>query len=193
MCNGESCLTVWWLGWSESCDGLVRMACHAIRVLGREVLGIGFEAYTAGCSGAAVTDGLLALHSLSGAGRISASGSGALARTATAWTLLNAAWSASGALMWLLPSQSSWFEPAWRCNALVLCAFLFCSWLVVSASLSALGCGEQASRGVHCIGLAHAVAFGASTLPPAACQEFEGYVMLAGSNLALPLVTLIVL
>lgn len=166
--------------------------CDLARFFFRDLIGVGFVAGPTPCLGAAVTDALLALHSLSGAFRISRHGF-ALSRTATAWTLCNTAWSGSGALMWLLPPSSAWFEHAWRFNALMVGVFVGATWMLVRASMDAIGCSRAMSRILLCIALVHGAVVCASTVMPSSCADFEDFIMFSGFSVSLPVQTLILL
>jgi len=169
------------------------MACLATRFIFRDLIGVGFVAGPTPCVGAAVTDGLLALHSISGAVRIGISGHHALSRTATLWTFCNTAWCASGALMWLVPSQSVWFESAWRLNAVTMAVFVFSSWLLVRASMGAIGSSDRTFKLLLGVGLIHGAGVCVSSLLPSSCPEFDSFIMYSGVSVSLPVQALIML
>jgi len=173
--------------------------CAYTAYIALEVLGLGFETCTSDCVAASATDALLALH----AGGISlrmiaAAGTrppGQMARTALAWTLVNCVWSVTGAAMWLQPSGArlGWFELLWRVNALVQAALVVVAWLMVRATLDAVGVlTTRMARVLGLIALSHGSAFALITMRSATCA-FDEYVLFGGANLSPPLLSLFVI
>ena len=163
--------------------------CTHTTWIAREILGLGFRTCQKDCVGAAITDGMLALHAIYAVRAIALAGRGPLARTAVQWPLINAAWSSTGVLMWYQPGgvHPFWWELLWRANALVQAGLVAIGWLMVLAMLDALDwLTPTRSRALKCIAAAHGAAFALITALPATCA-FDDYVLFGGANLSPPL------
>ena len=164
--------------------------CEATSSFGKEWLRFDFQACSRDCTGASVTDGLLAAHALYWALSIGSLPSGTLRRTAVGCLLANCAWSATGALVWLQPGgrRNGHFDLLFRVNALCQALLIYAWWQLFTVVLRGTRCQLTRNRrlALSLGSSAHALAFAWRTLH----TPFEAYVLCGGANVTPPLTSL---
>lgn len=162
------------------------------------------------CVGAALTDGLLAVHGLYTALRlmrnvqwerrkhgahssgVADSGHMPFATIALGAIISNTGWSTLGACYWGQPGGRKFagFELVWRMSAQCQVALFYFHYCIGLAYNRLGGYSPWLARHEHTLrrlGLAHALAFGFTCLSPRGCQQHE-YVLWGGVNIMFPLV-----
>lgn len=177
----------------------------------KDLLGLAFQPCDGDCSGAAITDAMLAVHGLlttwrlfrrhasrNRAGESSSAHHPDFLWLAACHSLCNASWSLVGWSYWWQPGgeRSAWFDSLWRLNAYVQAALFFFAWRLLLEVLRLAHLGGPRLRGgglLRFVSVAHPLCFALLTsrlLPEryfGAHCTIDHYVLWGASNITPPL------
>ncbi len=166
--------------------------CAALSTFGTSRLGIGFEACTSDCVGAALSDAALAVHAALGAARVArVPGAGPMRRLLSSSLVVNSLWCATGAVVWAQPGfdrDPSHRSTAWhllfRTSALSSAPLIYAWWLAIANVLQASAtASRRVTNWVRALAAVHAATYALLMLR----TRFEHYVLCSGASAVFPM------